>query len=64
MASAYHDEPQDDIMGIVDELVGEDGDMMAAASSHRHYQTAHCGDMVDIGELLEVGRPLAFTQRL
>jgi hypothetical protein len=23
-----------------------------------------CGDMVDIGELLEVGRPLAFTQRL
>ena len=41
MASAYHDEPQDDIMGIVDELVGEDGDMMAAASSHRHYQTAH-----------------------
>jgi hypothetical protein len=23
-----------------------------------------CGDMVDIGELLEVGCPLAFTQRL
>jgi hypothetical protein len=26
--------------------------------------TAGCDDMVDIGELLEVGRPLTFTQRL